>query len=274
VASAWMQELGAGDPMWATRVTGLVMYAGFGLGPLVSGVLGEWGPAPLVTPYVVHIVLVVIALAVVGRIPETVVHQAGRRIVPNLGIPTESRGTFLRIVVPTALGVFGFPSLAFGLFPVLLRPAMASVAVFVTGIVGALTMSSIVPAQAWVGRVGPYRAAPVGLATGAVGCGVGLIAFVTGAWPLLFVASVLMGTASGISMTSGLRFVDVITRPADRGALTGAFYAAAYAAMTMPLLVATVARSTGFAPVLAVLTAAGVGASAWLLTAVRAAQPT
>jgi hypothetical protein len=274
VASAWMQELGAADPVWATRLTSLVLYAGFGIGPFVSGVLGEWGPAPLVTPYVVHIALVLAAMAVIGTVPETVVPVPGRRITPNLGIPPASRSTFVRIVVPTALGVFGFPSLAFGLFPVLLRPAMESVAVFATGIVGVLAMSSIVPAQAWVGRVGPARAAPVGLAAGTLGCAIGTIAFLTDAWPLLFPASVCMGVASGLSMTAGLRFVDLITRPEDRGALTGAFYAAAYAAMTMPVIVATVARGIGFSPVLAVLTGVGAAGTIWLAGATRVAGRT
>lgn len=274
VASAWMQELGAANPMWAARLTGLVMYAGFGGGPLVSGALGEWGPAPLATPYVVHLGLVAVALAVVWRVPESVVRVTRRRIRPNLGIPPESRAVFVRVVAPTAVGVFGFPSLVFGLFPVLLRPAMESVAVFVTGILGLLAMGSIVPAQAWVGRVGPYRAAPRGLALGTVGCAGGLLAFATGWWPVLLPAAVLMGVASGLSMTSGLRFVDLITRTEDRGALTGAFYAVAYAAMTMPVLVSTVAGVVGFTTVLAVLTLLGAALAVWLGRGARLAAPT
>jgi hypothetical protein len=264
VASAWMQELGAANPMWAARLTGLVMYAGFGAGPLISGALGEWGPRPLVTPYLVHLALIVVALLVVRRVPESVVRDPRRRIRPNLGIPAEARGVFLKVVAPTAVGVFGFPSLAFGLFPVLLRPAMESIAVFVTGILGLLAMGSIVPAQAWVGRVGPYRAAPLGMALGTTGCAGGLVAFATGWWALLLPAAVLMGVASGLSMTSGLRFVDLITRPEDRGALTGAFYAVAYAAMTMPLVVSTAARAVGFSAVLAVLTVVGAALALWL----------
>lgn len=272
VASAWMQELGAANPMWASRLTGLILYAGFGAGPLISGALGEWGPVPLAVPYLVHLALVVAGLATVWRVPETVVRVVGRRMRPNLGVPAESRRVFWTVVAPTAVGVFGFPSLAFGLFPVLLRPAMESIAVFVTGIIGLLAMGSIVPAQAWVGRVGPYRAAPLGLALGTSGCATGLVAFSTGLWWLLLPASVLMGVASGLSMTSGLRFVDLITRPEDRGACTGSFYAVAYAAMTMPVVVSTLARPLGFTAVLAVLTAAGTTIAVLLLRSARQAS--
>jgi hypothetical protein len=272
VASAWMQETCAPtDRMWGARLTGLVLYAGFGLGPLTAGALGEWGPAPLTTPYLIHVVLTGAGLLVARRVPETVIPDRTRPIRPRLGIPPGSRRVFGTVVMPTALGVFGFPSLAFGLFPVLLRPAMADIAVFVTGLVAGIAMAAILPAQATVGRIGPFRAAPIGLGLGTLGCGLGTIAFLADAWPLLFPASLLLGAASGLSLTSGLRMVDILTAPTDRGALTGAFYAVAYAGMTMPALVSSIAGPSGFTPVLSVLTALGVAGSVWLRrTAARA----
>jgi hypothetical protein len=269
VASAWMQELGSADPMWTARLVGILLYSGFGLGPFIGGVFGQWGPRPLVTPYLIHIVLVAVGLAFVRSVPETVVATPGRPIRPNLGIPAGAGPTYWKVMVPTALGVFGLPSLAFGLFPILLRPAMASVAVFITGLVFLIAMTAILPAQWWVGRVGPRRAAPFGLIMGTVGCGLGLVAFATDAWPVLFPAAIAMGVGSGIAMTSGLRLVEWITVPADRGALTGAFYAAAYAGMTMPLVVSTVAGPIGYTNVLAILTGLGVVGSIWLAHATR-----
>ena len=269
VASAWMQELGDHTPMWNARYLGLVMYAGFGLGPFVGGVLGQWADRPLVWPYVVHIVLVVAGLAVIFRAPETVERASGRRIVPNLGIPDGATAEFWRVVVPTALGVFGLPSLTFGLFPVLLRPAMSDIAVFVTGLVFVLSMGLIIPAQMWVGRVGAYRAAPLGLVLGTIGTALGLLAFATGWWGVIFPASLAMGTASGMCMTAGLRFVEVLADPRQRGALTGSFYAAAYAGMTAPLVASTIARAIGYEAVLAVIVTVGGALAVWLGYATR-----
>jgi MFS family permease len=269
VASAWMQELGDHTPMWNARYLGLVMYGGFGLGPFVGGVLGQWSAQPLVWPYLVHIGLVAAGLGVIFGVPETVGRAPDRRIVPNLGIPDGAAPEFWRVVVPTALGVFGLPSLTFGLFPVLLRPAMSDIAVFVTGLVFVLSMGLIIPAQLWVGRVGAYRAAPLGLVLGTIGTALGLLAFATGWWGVIFPASLAMGTASGMCMTAGLRFVEVLADPRQRGALTGAFYAAAYAGMTAPLIASTIARVIGYEAVLAVIVAAGVGLSVWLAHATR-----
>jgi hypothetical protein len=126
-----------------------------------------------------------------------------------------------------------------------------------------------VPAQAWVGRVGAYRAAPFGILLGTIGTAGGLLAFATGWWGVLFPASVAMGTASGLCMTSGLRFVEVLADPGQRGALTGSFYAAAYACMTAPLIASTLARAIGFEAVLGVLVGVGIGLTCWLVVATR-----
>jgi predicted MFS family arabinose efflux permease len=273
VASAWMRELNSDRPLWAARFTGIVLYIGFALGSLAAGAFGEWLPLPLTLAYVAHIVLVLIALAFVGAIPETVAAQPGRRIRPNLGIPASARSTFVRIVLPTGIAVFGFPSVAIGLYPVLLREPMGSVAVFVAGVVTALAFSTIVFAQALVGRWGPVRSAPIGAACGALGSIAGTIGFLTGAWPLLFPAAVLVGVASGMCMTAGLRMIDMITDPRDRGALTGTFYAVIYAAMTMPLWVSTAARAIGYTPVLITYTLGGVSLMTWLIRATKPSRP-
>ncbi len=80
VGSAWVGELslafgeGAGG-----RRAAVAMTAGFSLGPLTSGLLGQYAPAPTVLPYLVHVALVAVGLAVAARLPETVDLVGGRR---------------------------------------------------------------------------------------------------------------------------------------------------------------------------------------------------
>jgi len=161
--------------------------------------------------------------------------------------------------------VFGFASLSLALFPILLRPAMKGVALFATGIIALLTAGSIFGAQRVVAKIGIVRAAPLSMACGAIGCALGVTAFAADWWPLVFPAGVALGAASGLAVTTGLCFVDVLTAPQTRGAMTGAFYAVAYAAMTMPALVASIAHSRrGFIVVLSAMTAMAVVAMFWL----------
>jgi len=272
-ASAWMQELrDPDDPIGPARLTGVIMYSGFGLGPLLSGAMGQWLPAPTVAPFVLHISIVAAAIVALGKAQETVELSPGRRIRINLGIPPGRTRAFFGIVLPTALGVFGLASVAFGLFPVLLRPHMDGIELFVTGLVAGTTTSSTFVAQPLVTRLGPRRAAPLALFVGTAGYAFGTVAFTTGLWPLLLPAALLLGYGSGASLTSGLRFVDVLTDPDHRGALAGSFYAVAYAGMTMPVVAASLAGPTGFTPVLAAFTVlAGVGAI-WLSRETRVAD--
>jgi len=75
--TAWVKELsvspfdrGATDEAGARRGA-IALSLGFGLGPLVTGLVAQWAPAPLVTAYVPHLVLVVAVLPAVWRAPET-----------------------------------------------------------------------------------------------------------------------------------------------------------------------------------------------------------
>lgn len=268
VASAWTQEVGSSNPMLTTRQITAVMFVGFGSGPVVAAVIGQWGPAPLVIPYLLHLGLIVVGLWLTVGAPETVTRNVTRKIRPNLGMPKGTGRDFAVVIAPTAFGVFGMPSLVFGLFPVLLKPVMPGIAVLISGVLGFMVTWSTLPAQALVGRIGPYRGAPLALASGATGTALGAIAFATDTWGLVIGAAVLMGAASGFAMTSGLRFVDIICRPEDRGALTGSFYAVAYAGMMNPLLVSTINKAVdSFVPILsgiAIVTALG---SLWLFGA-------
>ena len=67
--TVWVQELSsvAEGPRRAT----LALSAGFGLGPLVSGVVAEFSPAPMVLPYVGHIAVMALALFGARAVPET-----------------------------------------------------------------------------------------------------------------------------------------------------------------------------------------------------------
>jgi len=268
VTSAWMQELADPDnPMWAARLNSMVLYAGFGFGPLMAGVLGQWGPAPLVVPYIVHVAVVMVGLVAFRSIPETVEPSPARTIRPNLGVPSAARSAFWKVVAPTALAVFGFPSLAFGLFPVLLRPAMADIAVFATGIMLGTATMAIFFMQGFIDRLGELRAAPLAMLLGTAGTAIGTYAFASGGWGWLFPSAFILGAASGLATTAGLRLVDRLADPRDRGALTGTFYAIAYAAMTMPVIVTSLAGSDNLTPVLAAVTGVGVLGTPWLVRA-------
>ncbi|UZX03414.1 hypothetical protein F8G81_12925 [Arthrobacter sp. CDRTa11] len=81
-ATAHLTELySRARPRWGPRRAEVVSTAadigGLGLGPLASGVLAEYVPSPLFTPYFVFALLLVIGALLLLAVPETVQAPVG-----------------------------------------------------------------------------------------------------------------------------------------------------------------------------------------------------
>ncbi len=260
--TAWVQELlGPGTQVRAAVWTTLATYAGFGFGPAVSAVLALLAPGPLVTPFVVHIALTLVALPFLIGIPETRPRSATPPpLRPNLGVPRNGRAVFWFTVVPAAIWVFAFPSTSFALFPVLLSAAMPGNEIQVAGAAATLTAWSAVLARPLIKRWGPTPTLSAGMAMGFVGYTLGTSAFWTDAWPLVLPAAMLLGAASGCITAGCLAIVGAIAEDHRRGALTSTFYLLAYPCMSMPVIVTSLASvSSERAALLTITTAAFVG---------------
>src|SRR5690606_19706292 len=83
-ASVGLAKLsGSSNLQRVAMVTGFLMAFGFGLGPLLGGIIGQWGPSPLVTTYVPTLLLGLLGLAALSclELPENAKpHPGGRRL--------------------------------------------------------------------------------------------------------------------------------------------------------------------------------------------------
>ncbi|MHA6625561.1 MFS transporter [Pseudonocardia sichuanensis] len=254
VGTAWLGEL-VGDPGRSARWTTAALGGGWAIGPLTSGLLAQFAPAPTVLPYLVHVALMLVGLALLPVVPETLA-AADRRAGPliHLGVPDGARLPFTLVVLPVAVGVFTFPSTAVTVLPLLMIPSMPQIAVAVTGVVAGVTLLTGVLAQPIGRRLGAVRGGPAGLATGAAGLGLSLVGVGLDAWPLLLPVALLLGVGYGLCLAAGLTMVATLASPTARGALTGTFYACAYLGFGAPLLLSVLGGADGFALPLAELT--------------------
>ncbi|MDT5195789.1 MAG: hypothetical protein QOH20_2543, partial [Mycobacterium sp.] len=78
----------------AAVVATIANIGGLGAGPLLAGVLVEYAPHPLQLSFVVHIVLVVLAIGAVLLAPETSA-RTGRIGFQRLSVPAEVRQVFI-----------------------------------------------------------------------------------------------------------------------------------------------------------------------------------
>ena len=73
-------------------------------------------------------------------------------------------------------------------------------------------------------------------------------------WPILAPVALLLGAGYGLCLAAGLTMVAQLAAPAERGALTGTFYACAYLGFGVPLLLSAIGGDAGLAAPLAGLT--------------------
>lgn len=266
VGSAWLQDLaGPAHAGLAARRASVAQTAGFCLGPLTSGLLAEYGPAPLTLPYLVHAVLVLVvlggALAVVGVGAPGPGARHGAGWLPRPALSPPARRLFGRVMVPTAICVYAFPSVAVTVLPLLLgeRPALVAF----TGVLSAVTLGSGTLVQPFAHRLGA-RGGPVGAGLGAVGYAVGIVSGALQAVPLTLLAGAFLGAGGGLCLNAGLVLVARVSTPATRGACNGLFYTWAYVGFAAPLLTTSFVDVSALALPLGVLVALAGATSLWL----------
>ena len=234
--TAWVKELSAHDPpgTGARRAT-LALSAGFGSGPLVAGIAAQWMPWPTVLPYVPHLVLMVLVLAIAWNAPEPV--KARRHETRRRSGVWRAMGTrrFTLGVALTAPWVFGAAATGFATVPTFVDIALAPIAV--TGALCGLTLWTGVAVQPLGRRLGdPRLVITAGLGAAALGLLAGLLLARSGEAWLVLPAAVLLGTAYGLILVGGLTTVEELAHADDLGTLNAVFYSLTYLGFAAPLL--------------------------------------
>jgi predicted MFS family arabinose efflux permease len=259
-ASAWVAELSVGEADGiAAKRAAMSLTAGFGLGPLVAGLVGEWSAYPLQVPYVPHLVLglaaILLLLPASGPRPEGVTPRPLLRIPP-----VTFRAPFLLLVAPAAPWVF-FCAISFAYLPGELGGQQDGAVAF-AGVLTGLTLGGGVLVQPLARRLDDRRhllAGQVGLVLAAAGTVVGILALSADSRLLLLLSAPVFGAAYGCCLVSGLRETERLAEPDERGATVAVFYGLTYVGFAAPYVLGGLA---GF----------GLGARGALAVAVGAAM--
>jgi len=266
--AAWLVELSRARPGAGPRRATIALSSGFGLGPLASGVLAQYAPAPTVLPFAVHAALLATVLAIAWRVEDTGGGGSPGRLV-RIALDRAGWRGFLRGVAPMAPLVFAFPTISFAALPNLLAGALRGAPLAYTGVLAALTLGAGVLVQPVTARFAPVTAARLGLIAGAAGIALGALAVAAKQPVLLVVVAPILGAAYGITMTAGLQTTQRLARPDARGGITGLYYVLTYVGFAAPYLLALAVRVT--TPEVALAVTAGVAiAAALVLTPPRA----
>jgi len=235
-ATAAMVDLA--PPKNRLRATTLAVAAnlgGLGVGQLLSGALAQYAPLPLRLPYLVDLVLLLLAAVAVLSVPETVSHRTARWQLQRLTVPPQVRQAF----IPAAIAGFcGFAvSGVFGsVVPTFLaqqvgQPNHALVGAILFSLLG---FSAI--GQVAVSRISERLALPLGCAGLIAGAALlGAAVALSSLWPLMASAPVV-GLGQGLVVGAGLGAINRGTPPERRGEVASTYFIALYVGLTLPVL--------------------------------------
>ncbi|MFJ9774955.1 MFS transporter [Kitasatospora sp. NPDC101157] len=210
---------------------------GLGCGPLLSGVLAEYAPHPLVLPFAAHLALLAVSFGLLLLLPETVTDARPLHTArPNLPeLPPEVRQVFL----PAGIAAFAGFSLL-GLFtsvsPAFLAEGLDVHNLAVVGLVVFAAFFASTIGQLLVPRLGSARAIPLGCLVLIAG-----LALLAGslAWAvlaLLVLAALVGGAGQGMGLRGAVGEVADASPAEHRGGALSALFVVAYFGISVPVI--------------------------------------
>jgi hypothetical protein len=282
VGTTWVVELCAGGsvaPATGARRASLSLTAGLGVGPLVAGVLAQWGPLPTALPYWVHVIISLPVLSLVVREGRETAGETGTRSSPRRLPVAVGHPRFSRLILPMAPWIFGAAGIAYATVPEAVDSHVGHFQLLFATILTVTAMTAGFVAQPLAHRLDHARIPrAAGLAMAAMTLGMALAALTVqlgSAWVGGVLTAMVLGAALGMAMVAGLLEIQRLSDPAEMARTTGIFYALAYIGFLGPEVIAIaghwVATSAALwfltaaagACALRVGTAAGGGPSTW-----------
>jgi MFS family permease len=226
------------DPEGVALTNGVVSAAGLGLGALVSSAVVQFLPAPRVLAYVVVFILFAVALVGVVLMPEPVASRSRLRLAPERPrVPSSVRQPFL-VAALAVISAYSIGGLFFALGPELSARVFESGNHLVTGISLFLLAGVGALAQLAYGRRAAWLAAAAGSLALAFGVALIVLSAAEDSAAALIVGSVVGGAGFGLAFLGSLRALSAQIPPAHRAGVMSAFFIAAYAALSIPAVLA------------------------------------
>ncbi|MDQ1705581.1 MAG: hypothetical protein QOF18_1947 [Frankiaceae bacterium] len=274
-ATAHLGELHARHrPAASTRraqtVAAAANLGGIGLGPLLAGLLAQFAPDPLLTPYLVSEALLAVAVIALALTPETVTRDASTTYrMQRIAVPRQARAPFAAAaigatVIFTIFGVFS------ALVPGFLAGTLHQPSHALAGAVASIVFLSAAAAQ-----LSRRRAQHIDRLAGAITAAAGLALLTIGTWtaqlPLFAVGAIATGAGAGLLFRTLLATVIDMAPPGSRGEVLAAFFLAGYVGLAVPVVALGVLDQLLSTSVL--MTVFATVAAAILIVPVRALRP-
>jgi MFS family permease len=233
----------SGNTQHVAMMTGFLMAFGFGLGPLLGGIVGQWAPAPLIIAYIPTLFLGALGLTALCRLelPDNARAKPGARlrwrdIVPTLTWPERatSKAFVLTCCLPfLAFGVFGLYASMAPLFLDKLVPWHGPV---VSGTTIALILFSSAIVQVMSARMPTHWCGAVGLISLVASNAILMVNLGAGSVVLFASGVLLTALGHGMTMLAGMSMVNYLATSNNRSGLLATYLVAGYVGSMVPMM--------------------------------------
>jgi MFS family permease len=223
----------------AAAITGSAPMVGIPLGALLSGVLGEFGPAPRTLVYELIAACLAICAVLVTLSPETVRPAPGglASLRPRLQVPAGSGRLLLAAGAAfTATWSLGGFYQAFGPLVIAERLGTANALVAAAGFSCVMVLNPLGAPIA--GRWSPVVSMRSGMVLFIVAVVGIVLSLHAGAIVPFLLATLAVGLAQGVASTGGIRALLSQTSPEERAGLLSTIYLISYCGAALPALIA------------------------------------
>ena len=274
-ATAALVELDPeGDRRHAALLATLAQTIGGAAGPLLTGILAEWLPAPRVLCYLVGMLGCVTAAALLLAMPEPGEPRGGSWNLPRPSVPSDIRVAFARVAA-TGAAVWAVVALFFSVVPSFATERIGTHSLALLGAISSIVLiCSSISQVASRDTIEPRIAQAVGLGLLTAGLAALVLASVTDSAIVLIAASALAGTGHGLGFLGAQDDLNRLAPPERRGEINAALYTCIYLGIALPVIgvgiLADLTTLTTAVVVFALATgAAAVSVAAWHISAGR-----
>jgi len=228
-----------GDKTRGPLLNSVTAFLGLLAGSLTGALLITFAPFPTVSIYALLFALMLLALALLPLMPETVTRTPGalRALKPQIAIPPRALGALLRLA-PVNVAAWALGGFYLSLMPTLAIDVTGLHSPFVGGAVVATLMLSATAAVLIFRRWQPQRALFIGTLALMAGISLTLIGINYHLAALLFLGTAVAGQGFGSIFSTIISIVMPLAESHERAGLFAAFLIKSYLAFALPALLA------------------------------------
>ncbi len=219
----------------APLVASLATGGGTALGPLLGGIMAQYGPWPLRLVYVIVLVGLMGGGLAIWRAPETRPRGTGLFHWTRPTIPAVQQSVF-RIAGGTAFTVWSVTGLFMSLVPSYVTALLHVSNLAVAGGVVFIMLACASITQLMTRGFAPIVAMPLGLSLILIAVGGLLLAVPTQALWMIVVSTVIAGIGQGTAFLGSMATITRTIPPAAKGQVMSSFYVVIYCGVGAPIL--------------------------------------